>query len=70
MPRDLGYQFVVALSDAIERATAAFAREDHTAFRYRGADLRHAVERSLYVALVNHAQVASEFEATPGNPRD
>ncbi|HEX7300705.1 MAG TPA: hypothetical protein VF257_17025 [Solirubrobacteraceae bacterium] len=69
MPRDLGYQFVVALSDAIERATAAFVREDATAFRYRGVDLRHAVERSLYVALVNHTPLYEAFrdERAPGD---
>jgi hypothetical protein len=61
MARDVGYPFVVALSDAIERATAAFAREDPTAFRYRGADLRHAVERALYVALVNNASLYEAY---------
>jgi hypothetical protein len=61
MARDVGYPFVVALSDAIERASAAFAREDPTAFRYRGADLRHAVERALYIALVNNASLYEAY---------
>jgi hypothetical protein len=61
MQRDVGYQFVVALSDAIEIATGAFAREDPTAFRYRGSDLRRAVERSLYINLVNNRALYDAF---------
>ena len=66
MQRDVGYQFVVALSDAIETATRALAREDPTAFRYRGSDLRHAVERSLYIALVNNRALYEAFRDRHG----
>ena len=61
MPHDLGYAFVVALSTAIERATAAFAHEDPTAFCYRGADLRRAIERALYIGLVNNGSLCDAY---------
>jgi hypothetical protein len=61
MDRDVGYAFVVALSDAIEQATATWARGDISAFRYRGADLRHAVERGLYVGLANNASLLEAY---------
>jgi hypothetical protein len=63
MARDVGYQFVVTLSEAIERTTAAWAQEDPTAFRYRGAELRHAVERALYIALVNNEPLRCAYSA-------
>lgn len=66
MHGDVGHEFVVALSDAIEAATAAFAREDPTAFRYRGADLRHAVERSLYIALAGNRALYGAFRDRHG----
>ena len=61
MPNDVGYAFSVALSTAIEQATTAFAREDPTAFRYRGTDLRHAVERALFIGLVNNGSLCDAY---------
>jgi hypothetical protein len=63
MDDGVGYQFVVTLSEAIERTTAAWTREDPTAFRYRGAELRHAVERALYIALVNNESLRGAYSA-------
>ena len=61
MADQVGYQFVAALSDAIERATTTWEREDPTAFCYHDADLQHAVERALYIVLANHEPLYAAF---------
>ena len=45
--------FTLELCAAIERYTASRQARRANAFHYAGADLRHAVERVLYFALVN-----------------
>jgi hypothetical protein len=50
---DLGYQYTLALCAAIEDATRTIQRRRADAFDYRGRTLRYALERLLYVELVN-----------------
>lgn len=45
------YDFLMALNQAILRFTAEAVAADPRAFLYRGAELRHAVERQLYYAF-------------------
>ena len=49
-----GFHYIVALTQAIERWSRDAAGADRDAFRYRGADLRYAVERALYFFLLNN----------------
>jgi hypothetical protein len=51
---DLGFEYTVALTQAIQASTTAVERTNPEAFRYRGAHLRAAVERSLYINLASH----------------
>jgi hypothetical protein len=66
---DPGFGYTVALTHAIEKSTAAVLRASPEAFRYRGADLRGAVARSLYINLASHPELmrawAEGAEAPP-----
>ncbi|HVZ22872.1 MAG TPA: hypothetical protein VG871_17485 [Vicinamibacterales bacterium] len=55
------FAFVEAVCDAIERFTAVAVKNDRSAFWYRGANLRYAVERALYVRLVNDDRLCVSF---------
>lgn len=59
MDRPLGADYTLDLSDAIGAALAAAGR---AAFVYRGSDLAHAVERELFVQLVNDDGLHSAYE--------
>jgi len=56
-----GYDFTLATTIAIERWSAEVVRAQPGAFIYRGADLRHAVERSLFFELVNRTDIQARF---------
>lgn len=67
---DLGYQYTVALCSAIESATASPERRKPDAYAYRGRTLRYALERQLYVELVNNERLYELFrESSVGRPR-
>jgi hypothetical protein len=51
-----GYAFMTAVGDAITRACGELEPD---AFHYRGADLRYAAERALFVRLANNAGLAA-----------
>lgn len=61
-PRD-GYEFMLRLTDAIEESTGAFQDRQPDAFRYRDADLRHAVERELYSRLSGRQDLLHAYRA-------
>ena len=63
-----GFAYTVALTNAIAAATAALLRDSPDAFRYRGADLRSAVERSLYIELVSHPGLVHAYAAGGAAP--
>jgi glycosyltransferase involved in cell wall biosynthesis len=55
--------YAAALTDAIEAWSAHAVRQDASAFRWRQADLRYAVERHVYFALVNDKALQAWFDA-------
>ncbi len=59
------FEFVQSLCDGIEGFTARRVRSDRDAFIYRGADLRYAVERAMYIRLVNDAALCATFRSSP-----
>jgi hypothetical protein len=65
---DPGFGYTVALTDAIRAATDAVTRANPEAFRYRGADLRGAVERALYIQLASHEPLMSAYAARADAP--
>lgn len=69
MDRPHGYDFMLALTAAIERATAAARRDDPLAFDYRERDLQGAVERELFIRLVNDDALDAAFAAPGPAPR-
>jgi hypothetical protein len=58
---DRGFEYTVALTDAIRASTAAVLRTNPEAFRYRGANLRGAVERALYIGLASHTPLMEAY---------
>jgi hypothetical protein len=58
-----GWEFMDALTLAIEAWSADIARRDPHAFHYREADLRHAVERDLFFSVTNDVAVQAWFDA-------
>jgi hypothetical protein len=58
-----GVSHYLGLLSAIERFTAAAVESDPAAFRVQGADLRYAIERQLYFALVNDRALYRHFVA-------
>jgi hypothetical protein len=56
-----GYRFMLEVTAAIEETTAAREEIAPGAFSYRGADLRRAVERALYVRLSSRQDVLDVF---------
>jgi hypothetical protein len=58
---DLGFEYTVALTDAIGTATDAVEAANPEAFRYRGADLRGAVARALYIGLASRPELVQAF---------
>jgi hypothetical protein len=64
---DLGFEYTVALTQAIQASAAAVERTNPEAFRYRGAHLRGAVERALYINLASHEQLMRAY-ADPSAP--
>jgi hypothetical protein len=58
--------FILAVSDAIGRATAEVVSETPTAFDYRGQTLRYALERDLFIRLTNNAALRSAFSTQSG----
>src|SRR4051812_35539793 len=64
-----GWAFLAAVTRAIEAWSADVVRQAPAAFFYRGADLRHAVERTLFFRLVNDAGLQRHFgDITGGRP--
>jgi hypothetical protein len=59
--RSVGFEFTTALCSSIESTTAGIERDDHHGFRYRGARLRFAVERALFVSMVNDEELYRAF---------
>lgn len=59
-----GYAYVQAVTQAVERWSAAMVQARPDAFTHRGADLRFAAERSLFFEMVNDTALRSRFDAT------
>lgn len=59
---DLGFRFVLDLSDAVGRTTCELRARDPVAFVHRDADLVYAVERELYFSLVNNPRLQTGYE--------
>lgn len=51
---DLGYEYILTLCSAIETATEDTERQQQGAYSYRGRTLRFALERQLYVELIDN----------------
>jgi hypothetical protein len=66
--RDTGFGYTVALTDAIRAATDSVAATNPEAFTYRRADLRGAVERSLYILLASHAPLVTAYSEGAAPP--
>lgn len=64
------YGFVEWLSDAIAAYNAGVEETDPFVFQYRGANLRYAVERSLYFRFVNDEDLYSRFLLSPASALD
>jgi len=60
---DLGYEYTLALCQAIEAFTKETELSDPDAFMYKGVNLKYAVERSLYIDLVISKKLYGLFEA-------
>jgi hypothetical protein len=58
--QEFGYEFTLALVEAIEAETARASSER---FAYRGADLRRAVQCALFPKLVNDEELCEAFAA-------
>jgi hypothetical protein len=58
-----GWAFMDAITRAIEGWCGDLARRHPGAFQYRRADLRHAVERTLFFRLANDAELQQCFDA-------
>lgn len=61
MGGDLGYEYVQSLIRAIEAFTCDIEAKNPAAFQYRGANLKYAVERSLYFSHVNNERLYTVF---------
>jgi hypothetical protein len=57
-----GWAFLDGVTHAIEGWSDAVAQTHPGAFHYRGADLRHAVERSLFFRLANDTALQRYFD--------
>src|SRR5258706_3983794 len=55
--------FLLGVCSAIEKFTAAAIARDSAVFRPRGVDLRYVIERHLYFAMVNDADLYRLFVA-------
>jgi hypothetical protein len=60
---DLGFDFTLDLCAAIGLTTSESKLSDSGAFDYRGVDLAYAIERELYIELVNNASVRASYDA-------
>jgi hypothetical protein len=58
-----GVPYTLRLCEAIERLTASLAAADRASFRAHGANLRYAVERHLFFALVGDRALYRQFVA-------
>jgi hypothetical protein len=58
-----GWDFVTALTQAIEAWSDGTRRTQPDAFHYRGADLRHAVERAVFFRAINDTDMRRYFDA-------
>ncbi|MCI1279427.1 MAG: hypothetical protein LKG23_10645 [Nitrospira sp.] len=70
MPIDfgqLGFAYTLDLCTAIEKYTARETARNHSAFQYRGMDLRYAVERYLYIRCVNSETLFAFYAGLSGS---
>lgn len=58
---DLGFEYAQRLCQAIEAFTGDLEERDPGAFEYRGANLKYAVERDLYINFVNSLRLMHIF---------
>lgn len=58
-----GWAFLAEITRAIEAWSGGIQAHDPNGFAYRGADLRHAAERSLFFALANDEALMAYFDA-------
>jgi hypothetical protein len=63
---DRGHEFVKAVCDAIEAATSERRARRSNAFRVGNADLVGAVERELFIRIVNRWDLHAAFRGEPG----
>jgi phosphohistidine swiveling domain-containing protein len=62
-----GLDFILAVSDAIGRATTDMESEGPAAFDYRGQTMRYALERDLFIRLTNNAGLQNAFSTQRGS---
>ncbi len=62
--------FLLGVCDAIEAFTTAHVASDPHIFRPRGVDLRYAIERHLYFAMINNRDLYSLFAKAAEGARD
>ena len=67
--QDLRFEYIQALCQAIETFTGNAEAQDPNAFKYRGVNLKFAVERFLYFSFVDDEQLYDLFcQDQQGNP--
>ncbi len=59
---ELGYRFTLDLCDAIAHTTAKVKLTEPRGLDYRETDLAYAVERELYIGLMNNPSVLDSYE--------
>jgi len=63
-----GFDYTQDLCSAIERYTGAAAGRRAAAFRYRGMELRYAIERRLYIQAINSPSLFHVYLERQGRP--
>ena len=59
--KEIGYQYTLDICEAISLYTSKICTIDKHAFKYRGSDLRYAIERCLYIKCINSKKLFTKF---------
>ncbi len=59
--KEIGYQYTLDVCEAISLYTYKICKFNKKAFKYRGSDLRYAVERCLYIQCINSKKLFNKY---------
>ena len=59
--KEIGYQYTLDVCEAISLYTSKICKFDKQAYKYRGSDLRYAVERCLYIQCINSKKLFTKY---------